>query len=671
MDDLIKEVREAIDTSYQYDRDNRREALDDLRFTAGFQWSDAAKAERNGRPMITLNRSSQFLRQVSNPIRQNMPTIKVETDNDDSDDQSEIANGLIRRIQYNSSASHVYAAATEHMVACGIGWFRVVQDYIDQESFNQELLIKRIFNPLSVYPDPAALEPDRSDMNWCIVSELTPRKAFEARWPGKRAEGMETPTSADSSSVVTWGSGDYVRVAEYWRRKEIMKTVALLSDGSQQVLTPQLSGERQIRELMNAGYIQQVRKVKTYETEMTLVSGVEQLDDVYKCPCKWIPIIPVVGAEIPLEQGTYRHGLIRFQREPQQLHNYFMSVAAESLGQQPKTPYLVTKKMIEKWKGLWDNANKSPTPYLLYDTDPNAPGGKPDRVEPPPLPTGLIQMAQMLSDDMKATTGIYDAALGARSNETSGVAIGQRVEQGQQATFHFVDNLEHSLEHLGRVLLDMIPKVYDAQRTLKLMGEDDTEKTVTINQSVMQFAGQDLKVNDISQMKFNSVRVVLGTSYASRRAEAVNGLLQLVQALPQVGAVAGDIIAKNLDFEGAEELSERLKAILPPQVLQVVNPDQAQAMQPPPDPMQEAQAQHALRLMNAEGEKAEAEAQRAQAQAAQEIQSVHVDDRQSLADLEGTYLDNALKVKKLREPPPRPGNGTNAGSKQPAERRAF
>lgn len=671
MDDLIKEVREAIDTSYQYDRDNRREALDDLRFTAGFQWSDAAKAERNGRPMITLNRSSQFLRQVSNPIRQNMPTIKVETDNDDSDDQSEIANGLIRRIQYNSSASHVYAAATEHMVACGIGWFRVVQDYIDQESFNQELLIKRIFNPLSVYPDPAALEPDRSDMNWCIVSELMPRKAFEARWPGKRAEGMETPTSADSSSVVTWGSGDYVRVAEYWRRKEIMKTVALLSDGSQQVLTPQLSGERQIRELMNAGYIQQVRKVKTYETEMTLVSGVEQLEDVYKCPCKWIPIIPVVGAEIPLEQGTYRHGLIRFQREPQQLHNYFMSVAAESLGQQPKTPYLVTKKMIDKWRGLWDNANTTPTPYLVYDHDPNAPGGKPDRVEPPPLPTGLIQMAQMLSDDMKATTGIYDAALGARSNETSGVAIGQRVEQGQQATFHFVDNLEHSLEHLGRVLLDMIPKVYDAQRTLKLMGEDDTEKTVTINQSVMQFAGQDLKVNDISQMKFNSVRVVLGTSYASRRAEAVNGLLQLVQALPQVGAVAGDIIAKNLDFEGAEELSERLKAILPPQVLQVVNPDQAQAMQPPPDPMQEAQAQHALRLMNAEGEKAEAEAQRAQAQAAQEIQSVHVDDRQSLADLEGTYLDNALKVKKLREPPPRPGNGTNAGSKQPAERRAF
>lgn len=669
MDDLIKEVREAIDTSYEYDRDNRREALADLRFTAGFQWADADLKDRAGRPTITINRSSQFLRQVSNPIRQNMPTIKVETDDDDSDDMAEIANGLMRRIQYNSSASHVYAAATEHMVACGIGWFRVVQDYIDQESFEQELLIKRVFNPLSVYPDPSALEPDRADMNWCVVSELMPKKAFEARWSGKKAEGLDPPTNSQTGSVVTWGSGDYVRIAEYWRRKEVSRTLALLSDGSQQLLTE--TGEKQIRDLMAAGYIQQVRKVKTHETEMTLCSGVEQLEETYKCPCKWIPLIPVVGAEIPLEQGTYRHGLIRFQREPQQLHNYFMSVAAESLGQQPKTPYLVTAKMIEKFKGLWDNASKIATPYLPYTPDPSAPGGKPERVEPPPLPAGLIQMAQMLSDDMKATTGIYDAALGARSNETSGVAIAGRVEQGQQATFHFVDNLEHSLEHLGRILMDMIPKVYDSERTLRLMGEDDTEKTVTVNKTVMRFGDQDLKVNDLSKMKFNSVRVILGTSYASRRAETVQGLLQLIQALPQVGMVAGDIIAKNLDFEGSEELAERLKAVLPPQVMQIANPEAAQAMQPPPDPMAEVQAQHAVRMMDAEGQKAEAEAAQAKARAEQEIQNVHVDDRQSLADLRGTYLDNALKVKKLREPPPTARNGRDAGQNTPAERRGF
>jgi hypothetical protein len=653
MDDLINEAREAIELSYQYDRDNRREAMEDLRFTAGFQWSDADRAQRAGRPMITINRSGQFLRQVSNPIRQNMPIIKVETDNDDTSDLAEIANGMFRRIQYNSSASHVYANATEHMVACGIGWFRVVQDYINQESFDQELLIKRIFNPLSVYPDPSALEPDRSDMNWCIVSEMMPKKAFEARWKGKKADSIEAVSNSQSGSVVAWGSGDYVRVAEYWRRKEVMKTIAMLPSGEITEVTKE--GEKQLRDLINAGFFVDARKVKSHTTEMTLVSGSEQLEEAYECPCKWIPIIPVIGAEIPLEQGVYRHGLIRFQREPQQLHNYFMSVAAESLGQQPKAPYMATAKQIGKYKSLWDNANKSPTPYLLYEPDPQVPGGVPQRVEPPPLPTALIQMAQMLSDDMKATTGIYDAALGARSNETSGVAIGQRVEQGQQATFHFVDNLEHSLEHLGRVLLDMIPKVYDNERTMRIKGEDDSEQEVTINKSLMKFGDTELKYNDITKMRFNSVRVVLGPSYASRRQEAVNQMVQLTSALPQVGIAGADIIVRNMDFEGAEELAERLKVSNPvvQQMEQMNQPQQA-------DPMQEMQMQGAAEMMNIELEGAKAKTGQEQAKAAQEA-----------AKVEGAQLDNALKVKKLREPPPRPGNGANAGQKSPAERRAF
>ena len=182
MEDIVKEAREAIEISADFDRDNRKEAMEDLRFTAGFQWSDAARAERKDRPMITINRSSQFLRQVSNPIRQNMPTLKVEPDGNEDSDMAEIANGLFRRIQYNSSASHVYANAVEHMVACGIGWFRILSDYTDDDSFDQEIMIKRIFNPLSVFPDPSDLEPARDKMNWCLVSEMWPKAAFEKRY---------------------------------------------------------------------------------------------------------------------------------------------------------------------------------------------------------------------------------------------------------------------------------------------------------------------------------------------------------------------------------------------------------------------------------------------------------------------------------------------------------
>lgn len=656
--DVVKDAREALSQSYDYDKDNRREAAADLRFIAGEQWSDAAKAERAGRPMITINRSQQFLRQVSNPIRQNMPVIKVEPDGDEQSNMAEIANGMLRRIQYNSSASHVYAHATEHAVGCGIGWFRVATDYESDESFNQELKIKRVFNPLSVYPDPAAMEPDRSDMGWCIVSEPMTTEAFKLKYPGKAVDGMDTSANG-TMAASSWGTGDWVRVAEFWRRVETEKTIAMLKGGRIFDLTA--GGEKAAAQLKEQGLILNTRKVKTYKIEMTLVSGKDQLDETVEFPCNYIPLIPVIGAEVPLDNSVYRYGLIRFQREPQQLNNYFLSVAAETLGQQPKSPYVVVASTIARWKGLWDRANRDPTPYLPYDPDAQLPnGGRPERVAPPPLPTGLVEMARMMAEDMKATTGIYDAALGNRSNETSGVAIAAREEQGNQATYHYVDNLEHSLEHLGRILVATIPKVYDTERNLRLIGEDDTEKSITVNKPIFKYGDAELKHNDLSEMKFNSVRVVLGPSYASRRMEAVNQLMQLVQAMPEIGAVAGDIIAKNLDFDGADTLAERLKVLLPPQVLQLESPE-AFAQQNQPDPMAEMQMQGAAQMMEHELSSAEAKASQEQAKAAQQRVKV-----------QGAQLDNALKVKKLAEPPPQPRQlGKAAGNKPAPQRRAF
>jgi hypothetical protein len=647
-DDIVKEGREAMEISYQYDRDNRREAMEDLRFVAGFQWSDAARAERSGRPMITINRSAQFLRQVSNPIRQNMPTLKTEPDGDRDLDMAEIVNGLLRRIQYNSSAAHVYAQAVEHMVACGIGWFRITTDYTDPESFDQDILIRRIFNPLSVYPDPSSLEPDRSDMNWALVSELIPLSAFKVKYPKASCTGLDMPSNGGTgtASNVTWGNGDYVRVAEFWKRTARRMTLARLVTGETVSLTDM--GEAQAGQLMQSGYVVATRPSVTYDVEMHLISGNEVLEQTYRCPCKWIPLIPVIGAEIPLEEGVYRHGLIRFQREPQALHNYFMSVAAESLGQQPKVPYLVTPKQIQHHKAHWDNANKKPLPYLPYDPDERVPGGKPDRVAPPPLPTALINMAQMLAEDMKATTGIYDAALGARSNETSGVAIGQRIEQGNQATYHFSDNLEHGIEHAGRIMLDMMPKVYDTNRVLRLIGADDTEREVEINKPVPSLYGEETQ-NDLTNIKFKAVRVVLGPNYATRRQEAVAGLMELIKAVPDVAAVAGDIIVKNLNFEGAEELAERLKALLPPAVLQMQNPEAL----PGPDPAQEAERAAVEQQMALELEATGARTAQEQAKAEREA-----------AKARGVHIDNALKVKKLREPRPLAGTAGRDGPYQ-------
>lgn len=648
-DDIAKEAREAIDHAYESDRHNREQMVADLRFRAGFQWSDEAIEERKGRPRITINRTDQFVRQVANPIRENMPTIKVEPDHDESSDMAEIANGLLRRIQYNSAAGHVYAQAVEHMVTCGIGYFRVGTDYIDEQSFDQEIVIRRIASPLSVYPDPAASEPDRSDMSYCVVSEMIPRKTFKQRWPDATAEGVDSYREQSGGSAVSWLSGDYVRIAEYWRRTQTKQLIGLFAnpDGGEPIVEPIPPEMRvQIPLLRERGLLLNVRETVAYKTVMSLVSGLEQLEDDYECPCKWIPIIAVVGAEVPLDNGVYRHGLVRFQREPQQLMNYYLSVTAEILGQQVKAPLLATPAQISKHRAMWDTANVKARPYLLYDIDPQAPG-PPIRAPGVDLASAFPQMAQVMSDLNKDVTGIYDAGLGNRSNETSGIAIRARVEQGNQATSHFPDNLEHSLKHAGRIMLDMIPRVYDTERTIRLRLEDDSERPVQINKPVMAFAGQELRHNDMTRMKFSSVRVIMGPSYATRRQETVDQLMQLIQAMPAVGQVAADILVKNMDFEGAEELSKRLKALLPPPIAEMsvdrdgpsgdgppMPADMPPEGPPPPDPLQELEFAKAKAL-------AEAEVRKALAEAAKEE-----------ARLKGVELDNALKLSRLEPPLP-------------------
>jgi len=645
-DEIAQMAREAMEDAWTYDRDNRKEMVEDLKFIAGFQWPDVAQRERKGRPMITINRSGQFLRQVSNPIRQNMPTIKVEPIDKGSDDNMmEIYNGLLRQIQYNSSASHVYANAVEHAVGCGIGWFRVLTDYVDDEGFDQELMIKRIVNPLSVFADPASTEPARDTMSYCLVSELIPRKAFERKYPGKITENLDAPSDQKMQTTTFWQSGDNIRIAEFWRREETTGTLLMLQDGSMQDAST--FTKRGMEYLREKGMIVNDRTVKRHKVTMTLVSGAEQLEETYECPCKWIPVIPVIGAEIPLEKGTYRHGLIRFQREPQQLQNYWLSVLAEAMGQQAKTPWLVDANSVAPFKDHWDNVNKVPLPYLPYNAGKDVP--PPTRLPPPPLPQGYAELAAMFAEDMKAVTGVYDASLGNRSNETSGIAINARKMQGDQATFNYVDNLEHSLEHLGRVLIDMIPKVYDTPRTMRFVGEDGTESTAEINQPSRDENFNPVIINDLSKAKFD-IRVIIGPNYATRRQEALAGLTELAKADPRLFEIGGDIIVRSMDFPGAEELAERYKTILPPQILGVEDPQAAAVQAPQPDPIQQAMGQQALAQGDAATAESQAKASKAQA-----------DAEQSHHRAQGAAIDNLLKLRQLHSPPPQPGAGNGTG----------
>jgi hypothetical protein len=583
-DALVREVRERLDDSWQNDRDNRQDAANDLRFLAGDQWPETVRREREmaGRPMITVNRLPQFLNQIVNDIRQADLAIKVVPEDDGGDPQlADVYDGLIRQIQYQSSAKHVFAQAAHHQVACGIGWFRIVTQYTSDTAFEQEIRLKAIQNPLSVYDDPGAVEPDRSDARWRAVAELIPRKAFKELYPKAADREMDVPSDGSESSLF-WSTDDYVRIVEYWRKVPVKKTLALMPDGS----TVDWSAvDDSIKPFLPPPV--RTRVVDTHKVEQILVSGAEVLDGPHEWPGTMIPIIPVIGGEIPLETKTYRFGMVRFARDPQQLYNFYRTATAEAIALQPKAPYLVTPNMIGEFKAIWDNASKNQLPYLPYHPDPEAPGATPRREAPPALPAALMQEAQIASEDMKATTGIYDAALGARSNETAGVAIRARQIEADTANYHYIDNVARALEYAGRCLVELIPQIYDSERILRLRGEDGQEKPVTINQVVMGHNGIPIMINDLSAGRFD-VRVNVGKSYTTKRAEAAESMLAFVQAVPGAGAVAADLIAKNFDWPGAEELAKRLRAMVPPEML--VDPDDP-STQPPPDPVAERMKQ--------------------------------------------------------------------------------
>lgn len=585
--DVVAEVRDRIEESWKFDRDNRYDAASDLQFLAGDQWPETVKREREaqGRPMLTINRLPQFVRQVTNDIRQAEFSIKVAPEDDGSDPAlAKIYDGLIRQIQYQSSARHVYATAAEHQASCGIGWFRICCEYPDDSAFDQEIRIKQIRNPLSVYDDPAAVEPDRSDAMWRAICEVWPKKTFKAKYPKAKEVGVERPLDGNEQSLF-WASDDSVRIAEYWRKVPYKKTIALLEDGQTIDITGK--GEAEL------GYfpIVRVREVDSHKIECLIVSGAEVLEGPYEWAGAYIPIVPVIGGEFPLDRRTYRYGVVRFARDPQTLYNFYRTATAESIALQPKSPYLVTPKMVGPFKALWDNAHKQNTPYLPYMPDPEAPSSMPKREPAPPLPTALMQEAQIAGDDMKAVTGIYDAALGRQSNETSGVAIGRRQLESDVANYHFADNLQRSLEYAGRVLIDLIPKIYDNERVVRLMGEqgsEEQEEFVPINRVVMGVNGMPVMINDLSAARFD-VRVKIGKSYSTKRAEAADSLLQFVQAVPAAGQIAGDLIAKNFDWPGSDELAKRLKNTVPPELL--VDPEDPNAPQPPgPDPIMQQMA---------------------------------------------------------------------------------
>lgn len=622
--DLLREIRDRFARAQNAERDNREAAHQDLQFMAGeSQWDDTAKAARvaDGRPVLTINRMPQFVRQVLGDIRQNRPAIRVGPSDDQADqDIAKLLEGLIRQIERASNGQRVYINAAESSVACGIGHFRVLTEYSNDDAFEQDIRIRLIKNALSVYWDPSAEDPLKRDARYCFVSTFMDEDEFRETYPNASLTDFDHEEQEDRHG--DWHHENRVRVVEYWVKEPTTKKLAQVQDAGK-VITVDITDVPE-EELADLNIVNQ-REVLSHKVRWYLATGSEILEDDTEWAGRYIPIIPVVGEETQIGERTVRCGIIRHAKDPQRMYNYWRSAQTEQVALQPKAPWLATAKQVKNYLTSWKTANTDNKSVLLYDVDEKAP--PPQRQMPPVISQGMTQEVGLAADDMKATTGVYDAALGAKSNETSGVAIRARQTESDTGTFVYIDNLSAAIEYAGQILVDLIPRIYDTERQVLVLGEDDSEEFAAIN-TVVQGPEGPIVLNDLSVGEYD-VTVTTGPAYSTRRIEAAQSMLDFAQAVPMSAQFIMDLIAKNMDWPGAEEISERLRKMLPPGVAEPteeeLNSPEAQQQ------AQAAQQQQFLQMMAQEIQMRGAEAK---------TQGDIAKAQKTTAEAEGQELEN-------------------------------
>ncbi len=654
--DFIVEARKLYRNDNEAARTNVRNMGDDIRFYAIDQWlnEDRVAREAQNRPVITEDHMAPAVRQITNDMRMNKPAIKVRPVDSNADPKvAKIYEGLIRNIEQQSFASrgNAYVKGGENATICGQGAFRIITEYVSDNAFDQKITILPIRSALAVVWDSDAQSPTRDDAKRCWILTWMSKESFEAAYPGKSTQSWESHSQVSQEWYKDWNRRDEILVAEYFWKKPKTKTIWRMALDQRVVdVTDKDEDERaqlvesQARKAMEDGQPPpdtpyEERDIESFEVWRAVINGADVLEEPRKWPGKYIPVINVLGEEIFLDDSRTMRGLVRVGKDSQRMINYHNSAAVEHVSLSPKQPYLVTTTQVAGLESEWQIANRQNATYLRFNVDPKQPG-PPARAPGPEIPAALLTLKQEAVAGFNATTNVYPSATGAQSNEISGVAIQKRDTQGDVANFHYQDNLNSSIGYCGVQLLDLIPKIYDGQRFIRILGEDDAEELVEIN-VIDPVTGE--VTNDLSAGEYDMV-MVPGPSFSTKRAEAADFLTKFVQSAPDQTAKVMDLLVKNLDLPGSDELYERFRKDAVARGLVEPDPEKGDPEPQPPKPSpEEVIAEAQLTAAQAEMLNAETKAAQNQTSALKNA----ADARKSYAESEGQQIENVTELVKL------------------------
>jgi hypothetical protein len=507
-------------------------------------------------------------------MRQNRPGAKVIPVDDNADvEVADIFNGMIRHIEYISDADVAYDTACENQVSYGEGYITLMTEYCDENTFDQDIKIGRVRNSFSVYMDPLIQDPTGADAKYCFITEDLTKAEYERQYPDAAPISTLQSLGVGDQSISNWLNEDTVRIAGYYYI-DYDQTTLNLYPGNQTAFegTPE---DKILR--LQFGKPKRSRESDRPRVKYCKINGYEILEEK-EWAGKWIPVIRVVGNEFEVDGRLYVSGLVRNAKDAQRMYNYWVSQEAEMLALAPKAPFIGYGGQFEGYEDKWKTANTNNWPYLEVNPDVTDGQGAvlpiPQRAQPPMASSGLLQAKAGASEDIKSTTGQYNASLGMGSNERSGKAILARQREGDVGTYHYGDNLTRAVRHVARQLVDLIPKIYDTQRIARIIGEDGETKMVKINpeqpqpvNKIVDQAGIVIeKIYNPGVGKYDVVATT-GPGYATKRQAALEAMAQLLQGNPQLWAVAGDLFVKNMDWPGAQEMAKRFAKTIDPKFL--------------------------------------------------------------------------------------------------------
>jgi len=585
--DVLSTARDRLSMAISAYSESREDELDDLRFYAGspdnqWQWPADVLATRgavqgqtiNARPCLTINKLPQHVHQITNDQRQNRPGIKVIPVDDNADvEVAEIFNGMIRHIEYISDADVAYDTACENQVAYGEGYIRILTEYCDDDTFDQDIKIARVRNSFSVYMDPLIQDPCGSDAKWCFITEDLSQDEYHRLFPNASPLSTLETLGVGDQNLSQWLNTNTIRIAEYfycdYERKKLNlypgNVTAFEGTPEDKQLKAVYSKPKKSREA-------DIKKIKWCK-----INGYEILEE-QEWAGSCIPVVRVIGNEYEVEGRIYISGLVRNAKDAQRMYNYWTSQEAEMLALAPKAPFIGYGGQFEGYESQWKTANTNNWPYLEVNPDVTDGQGAilplPQRAQPPMASSGLMQAKLGASEDIKSATGQYNASLGQQSNERSGRAILARQREGDVGTYHYQDNLARAVRYVGRQCVELIPKIYDTQRIARIIGLDGETKMVKIDptqtEPVRKIQNQEGividKIYNPSVGKYDVV-VATGPGYATKRQEALEAMAQLLQGNPQLWTVAGDLFVKNMDWPGAQEMSKRFAKTIDPKLM--------------------------------------------------------------------------------------------------------